>query len=789
MIKHWAVLILTFGLVCFAGMFHVEHVGASAQLPAFPGAQGGGAQSVGGRGGIVYNVTSLADTTNSSCTAFNSDKVTCTLRDCVSKSGPRYCIFRLFGLITQKSANIISHGNLTIPGQSAPGEIVQGGAGQNGQALAIETPEVIIRYLTYDGASSEASGSTCNHDTGTVGYEILDNNNFNIVIDHTSHRWWGNKDMEVVSNGPNQNAHDLTISDNLLYEPCFDHPVVTEPDVFGGGSQFASVNQDWHHNLAINYDHRWPLGAIRSMRWVNNNGFNGIQNSDSFNTSFWGAVQLDVIGSNYEDGPNSTQPVFNIAIQPDPTSSLDEADCNPTCDNGPAQGRAPTLYLLNNQGHPGKTVNIPSIPVTNVPNDQPNVSMLAQVTNAEGAFNPTMPPSAWLRPSPLPTETFPIVADQVTDFDTKTLPAVGNSQHLDCLGNWVANRDSQDLRVIAQYRAKGKGGPWEGPTYSGPAFGGGGTPPGGAACVESMHDGLPDLLKQKLGISLTDPNIYKAIDPNTQWPYLDGYLGGLYAGNTPVAPTVNCAPATVAPGASSVCGANQSVTWSASAGNIAPTGLFIAPMTPATVTVTGTNTSTNMAGQTPVTVAVPGAWSGWLGADALPGAAIGKQVVIGPTAGQVRSAGCGSAAPISPQPTNYIGTTVTVIGGPASCNGGIQFWQVQSGSTPPPAHPTVSCAPTSVPTSGTSTCTSNQQVTWSASAGTITAAGIFTAPSTAQAVTITGTNANGSGATPITVTAAPPPNVWPTVTLAAPGIKTTTCTFSSSANAYVCAAQ
>lgn len=213
--------------------------------------------------------------------------------------------------------------------------------------------------------------------------------------------------MEIVSNGPNQNAHDLTIQWNLFYEPCIDHPVVTEPDVFNGGSQFASVNQDWHHNFAANYDHRWPLLAIRSLRWVNNVGYNGIQNSDSFNFSGWGAVQADIIGSNFVDGPDSTQAVYNIAIQPDPTAGVDQADCNPTCDNGPAQGRAPTLYLLNNQGHAGKTVNTPSIPATNVVNDAANVSMAAQVTNAEGAFNPVAPPASWLRSTPLPGETYP----------------------------------------------------------------------------------------------------------------------------------------------------------------------------------------------------------------------------------------------------------------------------------------------------------------------------------------------------------------------------------------------
>jgi pectate lyase len=485
-----------------------------ANIAAFPGAQGGGAASVGGRGGVVIEVTNLNDSGAGS------------LRACIEASGPRTCIFRVSGLITQKSPMVIRNPYITIAGQTAPGGgIVQGGVGQNGQALAIETHDVIVRYLTYDGARSPASGDTCNHNTGTVGYEILDNNNYNIVIDHTSHRWWGNKDMEIVSNGPNQNAHDISIQWNLLYEPCIDHPVVTEPDVFGGGSQFASVNQDWHHNMAANYNHRWPLLSIRSLRWVNNLGYNGIQKSDSFNFSGWGAIQADIIGSNFVDGPDSKQAVYNIAIQPDPTSTVDQADCNPSCDNGPAQGRAPSLYLLNNRGHAGKTVNTTPVPATNTVNDAANVSMMAQVTNAEGAFNPVPPPASWLRSTPLPAETYPIIADPVTNLDVVLLPTVGNSQHLDCLGNWVSNRDSQDTRIIAQYQAHEHGGPWEGATYTGPHFPGAPLISAGTPCVESLHDGIPDQWKQKKGLSISDKNLYKKLAPSG-YTWLETYLNG-----------------------------------------------------------------------------------------------------------------------------------------------------------------------------------------------------------------------------------------------------------------------
>ena len=514
---------------------------SGGNCPAFAGAfgtaQGGGAASLGGsgRGGSGTPQVILVTNTNDSGTG--------SLRACLSATGPRFCIFRIpSGRIIQGSRMNITSPYVYVAGQTAPGGgIVQGGVGSAGQAFFISTHDVVIRYMTYDGAVSAVSGSTCNPTNGSVGLEIASANNFNIIIDHNTHYHWGNKDFEVISNGPTTNVHDITMQWNLAYEPCVQHYVITEPDVNQGGSQFASVNQDWHHNLFMNYDHRCPLLAIRQIRWVNVVCYNGIvDTSSSFQWSSWGAVQADIIGSKWVDGPQSARHVFTIVDQADPTDPADKADCNPSCDNGPAQGRWPGYYFLNNSGHPGTNTGSAPIPFTHAVNDAGNIGMFAAVTQAEGAFSPSTPPGAsnpngcggpsatcWFRSTPLPAETYPITADPAESLDTIIAPTVGNSQHLDCQGNAVSNRNSEDSRVVNQYLNRGSGGAWEGPFYNGLQFPATPAIPAGTLCPMTFSTGLYDGWIQKYGLPTNLSNLATMTDPKSGYLYIEDFLDGI----------------------------------------------------------------------------------------------------------------------------------------------------------------------------------------------------------------------------------------------------------------------
>ena len=103
------------------------------QIPAFPGAEGGGAFTAGGRGGKVITVTSLAD------------RGPGTLREACETGGARIVVFNVAGVIELKSPISIKAPYITIAGQTAPGD----GVCVAGASFLIDTHDVIIRHMRF----------------------------------------------------------------------------------------------------------------------------------------------------------------------------------------------------------------------------------------------------------------------------------------------------------------------------------------------------------------------------------------------------------------------------------------------------------------------------------------------------------------------------------------------------------------------------------------------------------------------------------------------------------------
>jgi hypothetical protein len=462
-------------------------------VPAFPGAQGGGAASVGGRGGQVIEVTNLNDSGSGS------------LRNCLSASGPRTCVFRVAGIITPQSKLRVDNPFVTIACQTAPGEVIIGGPKTAQDSLFITSHDVIVRYCTF---SSDNVSVAPGPDTGTMNVEIANGDNYNIILDHITTRWASNKLWAALSNyvGPNRL---ITTQWSMFYEPHASHPVGPGALTNAGCSATSASpcfsagehDIDFHHNLFANMNHRIPESTNFSSRWTNNIVFNW-----GYYASAWlGAMHVDEIRNKYVAG--------NL------NSNAQHKEIHFTTDSPPLPGN-PSVYLSGNIG-------------PNQPDPNGDQSVMANQITGENGNEMGALPSSWMRSSPMANTTFPIVADSVTSLDGVLLPTVGNSQHVDCSGNWVSHRDSADSRIVNQYKTRGSGGFWpNGVTDAGassvpsPTTNWTDQPVTGfSACTESLHDGIPDQWKSNQGLSTTDPNLYKTVAPNG-YTYLENYMNG-----------------------------------------------------------------------------------------------------------------------------------------------------------------------------------------------------------------------------------------------------------------------
>lgn len=401
-------------------------------------------------------------------------------------------MFRISGLITNKSRLSLSNPYCTILGQTVPnGGIVLGGKGQSGEALFISAHDCVVRYLTYDGSAPTPTGP----DTGTVGFELASGLISGVILDHLSMRWQGNKSLILYSNG--QVIKDVTVQNCLMAEPNNTHPVSFMTDASSQAQLCTDL--DFHHCFHINIGHRIPLYNTKQGRWISNL----VYNYQYFALLAQGGVVMDIIGNKYIFGNmnngNSNPHPFGFS----PVQSTDD-----TTQKMPGPG---SFYLQGNY--------CPAYQ-KNPAGDQ---TVMCARLNGEGTPELGPPPASWYKATPLPLQQYPIISQDlssdVNSLDKFILPTVGNSQRIQGDGTWISNRDSVDARLVAQYQALGDGECFTG-QFASPAV------PNGTPYLSTQHDGIGDAYKQKMGLDTSDPALFNKLAPNGQ-PWIEAFADGI----------------------------------------------------------------------------------------------------------------------------------------------------------------------------------------------------------------------------------------------------------------------
>lgn len=437
---------------------------AAEPIPAFPGAEGAAMYITGGRGGDVYEVTSLDDYTSS------ETPIPGTLRYGLAKvansnAKSTVIVFRVSGTIHLKEKIKTNVYNLTIAGQTAPGD----GIAIGNYSVSLGGSNIIIRYLRFRGGFAELD-------------DTFSPNAPKMMIDHCSFSW---STDEVLSS---KDKSSITVQWSIISNSL--NMSIHDKGAHGYGGIWGGTNMTFHHNLIANNNSRNPrldrdfrlekdaplLFDLRNnvfYNWGANSGYGGEN-----------ATGVNVVNNYYKAGPATFDDVKNRVFNP--------------------WSEQPGNYYIEG----------------NYVDGYPEISS----NNWAGGVQPEYGLGTVNRlQSPVPityknTDGTTVDTSVTTDSATDTYDKV-----LEHAGAILPKRDSLDARIVNDVR-NGLGKFANTPDGDGgfPAL----TETTLSADYDSDHDGIPNLWEEANGLDANNTADGKA-DSGDGFTYLEKYLNSL----------------------------------------------------------------------------------------------------------------------------------------------------------------------------------------------------------------------------------------------------------------------